>query len=95
METEGLRKTLLSLYTQYLEDPSSERVRIALRGLAKEHEGLMSYAEHASEPPVPKDVLRALNNIDLMTQYGSYPNDHPLADDGLLRTAREIRDALT
>lgn len=93
-ETE-LHRTLLSLYTQYLKDPRSERVRSALRELAKDQEGLMSYAEHASEPPVSSDVLRALNNIDLMTQYGSYPQDHPLADDELLRTAREIRDALS
>ena len=89
-----LRRTLLSLYTQYLEDPRSERIRSALRELAKDQEGLMAYAEHASEPPVSSDVLRALNNIDLMIQYGSYPRDHPLADDKLLRTARDIRAAL-
>ena len=85
-----LRRTIITLYTRYLENPRDEELIRALRTLASEHEGMLSYAEHAHKPPAPPIVIRALNNIDLMTQYGSYPDEHPLSNDALVTTAREI-----
>lgn len=90
-----LRKKLLSIYKSFVNNPENKKILDLARRFHLKYEGLSTLDEHLVKPIVSKNILRALDGLSTIYQYGMWEKEHEaFSNEKILKKARKILEDL-
>ena len=95
VDFEEMRKELIRLYEEFLENPEDEVISKKIIAYELIYGGLSSYNDILKSRPVPIDVERALNGLSTIYQYGLWDDSHKaFSNDRIISAAKSVLEDL-